>query len=67
MKARKDEGVAHARRPTRTVHVGDVAVGGNPVEVPDESTPDESAMVVDWIRVWERARPLPDPSAPESE
>lgn len=40
-----------------------LAVGGNPVPNPDETTPDENEMVVDWVRVYERRQPLDDPSA----
>ena len=38
-----------------------LAVGGNPVENPDESTPDANEMVVNWVRVYERRAPIPDP------
>lgn len=40
-----------------------LAVGGNPVPTPDETTPDENPMVVDFVRVYERRQPLDDPSA----
>lgn len=38
-----------------------LAIGGNPVEDPDETTPDTNEMVVDWVRVYQRKAPLPDP------
>ncbi|MEL6347561.1 MAG: glycoside hydrolase family 16 protein [Myxococcota bacterium] len=38
-----------------------LAIGGNPVEAPDESTPDSNEMLVDWVRVYQRVDPIPDP------
>lgn len=38
-----------------------LAVGGNPVEDPDDTTPDINEMRVDWVRVSERRLSIPDP------
>lgn len=38
-----------------------LAIGGNPVEAPDASTPDTNEMIVDYVRVYERRLPIPDP------
>jgi len=41
-----------------------LAVGGNPVEAVDATTPETASMFVDYIKVFERRRPLVDPDAP---
>lgn len=41
-----------------------LAVGGNPVEPVDGTTPDRASMFVDYIKVYERREPLLDPLAP---
>ncbi|MEO0600992.1 MAG: glycoside hydrolase family 16 protein [Myxococcota bacterium] len=38
-----------------------MAVGGNPVQAPDDTTPETAEMLVDFIRVFERREPLLDP------
>jgi beta-glucanase (GH16 family) len=41
-----------------------LAVGGNFLEEPDETTPDVAVMGVDYVKVFERTEPLYDPFAP---
>jgi len=41
-----------------------MAVGGNPVQAPDDTTPETASMLVDYIKVFERREPLLDPLAP---
>ena len=38
-----------------------LAIGGIPVQGPDDTTPDASELVIDWVRVYQRTQPLPDP------
>lgn len=38
-----------------------LAVGGVFLDNPDETTPDQGALLVDYVRVYERAQPLTDP------
>lgn len=38
-----------------------LAIGGNPVVGPDDTTPDTNEMVVDWVRVYQRIDPIDDP------
>ncbi|MEN0065579.1 MAG: glycoside hydrolase family 16 protein [Myxococcota bacterium] len=44
-----------------------LAVGGNPVQAPDATTPQTASMDVDFIKVYERVNPLIDPNAPTEE
>ena len=44
-----------------------VAVGGNTVNPPNATTPINNELLVDWIRVYQRPTPLPDPRAEETE
>lgn len=39
-----------------------LAIGGNPVTAPDDTTPDTNEMAVDWVRVYQRIDPIADPS-----
>ena len=44
-----------------------MAVGGNPVQPVDDTTPDTAEMLVDYIKVFERREPLVDPLSPPDE
>ena len=44
-----------------------VAMGGNTVNPPNESTPDTNQLVVDYIKVYERTPPLNDPAGSDEE
>lgn len=44
-----------------------MAVGGNPVQDPDDSTPGSNDLLVDYVRVYERIEPVLDLTVPIEE